>query len=64
MREEMILSRLLKTERMLTLHEIANDVSRKLVAAGFKHPPSHDEIFADCSVLDPIREKPGLHDRA
>jgi len=36
LREEMILSRSLKMERMLTLLEIADDSCGKRVAAGFK----------------------------
>jgi hypothetical protein len=64
MREEMILSGSLKMERMLTLLEISGDLCGKMVAAGFESPASHHERHADCSVLDPTRENPGLNDRA
>jgi hypothetical protein len=53
MREEMILSRSLKMEKMLALLGIAGDLFGILVAAGFKAPPSRHGRHADCSV--PIR---------
>ena len=59
----MILSRSLKMETMLTLREIADTLCGNLMAAGFKPPPRHQELFGDCPVPDPRRETPGLNDR-